>query len=209
MPATLTLHPTGQVLTVPTSWADVSLAQYVALLAPAPEGEQLTAAELLLGLGAGGLDQLAADDVVYLSTLLAFSLDPEPVTALLPTPGLPDVGALPWGCLVLCQQEFEANAERPGLASLPYVLAVYRCQLRDGNTDRFEQVLAQVLAAPVTEVYADGAFFLAAARRSLSGTPPTKATSPTPPTKSSMPAAKSWLRGLGLRWPWMRSRAAT
>lgn len=208
MPTTLTLHPTGQVLTVPTSWADVPLAHFVVLHAPEP-GDQRTASELLTGLDAGALGQLAADDVVYLSNLLAFASDPSDVEALLPTPGLPDVGALPWGVLVLCQQQFEANAERPALASLPYVLAAYRCQLLHGNTDRLEQVLAQVLAAPVTEVYADGAFFLAAAHRSLSGTSQMNATTTNPATKISKLAARIWRRVSAWRWSWTRSRAAT
>jgi hypothetical protein len=211
MPTTLTLTAPGQpaqALAVPTSWADVSLAHFVALHAPEP-GEQRTATELLTGLDAGALGQLAADDVVYLSNLLAFASDPGDVEALLPAPGLPDVGTLPWGVLVLCQQQFEANAERPALASLPYVLAAYRCQLLHGNTDRLEQVLAQVLAAPVTEAYADGAFFLAAAHRSLSGTSQTKATTTSQPTKKSKPVARIWQRVSAWPWPWMRSPAAT
>jgi hypothetical protein len=208
MPTTLTLHPTGQALTVPTCWADVPLAHFVALHAPEP-GEQRTAAELLLGLDAGALSQLAADDVVYLANLLEFSSDANDVEALLPTPGLPNVGALPWGVLVLCQQQFEANAERPALASLPYVLAAYRCQLLHGNTDRLDAVLAQVLAAPVTEVYADGMAFTSAAHRSLSGTSQTKATTTSQPTRKLKPAAKTWRRSLAWRWPWTRWRAAT
>jgi len=209
-PITLTT-PDGQaaqVLTVPTSWADVSLGQYVALLAPS-EGEPRTALDVLLGLEAGSLNQLAADDVPYLANLLEFANDHSPVLELLPTPGLPDVGTLPWGCLVLCQEHFRENEERPALASLPYVLAVYQCQLRYGNTNRLDQVLTTVLAEPVTAVYADAAFFSAAARRSLSGTPRTKATTVSPPTKNSTPAAKSWLNDLGLRWPWTRSPKAT
>lgn len=212
MPTTLTLTtPDGQpaqTLTVPTKWADVTLAHYVALLAPAPD-EQRTAAELLLGLDAGGLGQLAVDDVQYIANLIEFASDPSPVLELLSTPGLPDVGTQPWGCLVLCQEHFRENEERPALASLPYVLAVYRCQLTHGNTNQLEAMLAQVLAQPVTEVYADAAFFLAAARRSLSGTRQTKATKATPATKSSKPAASSWLSSLGLRLPWTRSPKAT
>jgi len=198
----------GQVLTVPTSWADVTLATFVALLAPT-EGDQRTAAELLLTLPAGGLDQLAADDVVYLANLLEFANDPADVLALLPTPGLPDVGALPWGCLVLCQEQFRENDERPALASLPYVLAVYRSQLADGNANRLDEVLAEVLAAPVTQVYADAQAFYSACQQSLSGTPRTRATKANPVTKSLMPAARNWLSALGLPWPWTRSPKAT
>lgn len=203
MPTTLTLQPTGQVLNVPTSWADVTLAQFVALHAPEP-GEQRTVAELLLGLEAGALNQLAADDVPLIANLIAFAQDTSEVEALLPTPALPEVGGLPWGVLVLCQNQFQANAERPALASLPYVLAAYRCQLRYGNTDRLEQVLAQVLAAPVVEVYADGMAFTSACQRSLSGTPRKTATTTSQPTKKSKPAASTWRSGLGLRWPWTR-----
>lgn len=71
MPTILNLiTPDGtvaQVLTVPTQWADVSLHTFVQLHAPEPD-EHRTAAELLLGLETGGLNQLAADDVPYLAT---------------------------------------------------------------------------------------------------------------------------------------------
>jgi hypothetical protein len=214
MPTTLTLTtPDGQptqVLTVPTSWADVTLAQFVALYAPVA-GDPRTAADLLLGLEAGSLNQLAADDVPYLANLIAFAADPSPVLELLPTPGLPDVGSLPYGCLLLVQQRFETNADLPDLASLPYLLAVYRCQLTYGNVDseRVDKFLTQLLAAPVTEVYADGAHFLAACRNWQAGTRQTKPTSTSPKKKSLMPAVKTWLRGLGLPSRWMRSPVAT
>ena len=109
MPTTLHLTtPDGavaQMLSVPTQWADVTLAQFVALLAPEPDDER-SKAEVLLGLEGGGLNQLAADDVVYLANLLQFSKDVSPVLELLPTPGLPDVGALPYAALLLVQQKF-------------------------------------------------------------------------------------------------------
>jgi hypothetical protein len=210
MPTTLTLQPTGQVLTIPTQWADVSLAQFVTLFAPVPD-EQRSAAELLLGLDAGGLNPLAADDVPYLANLIAFANDASPVLELLPTSCLPDVGGLPYGCLLLCQQHFEANADRPDLASLPYVLAVYRCQLTYGNVqgERVAKLLEHLLAAPVTEAYADGAYFLAACWNWQPDTRQTKPMSTSPKTRKWMPAAKSWLRGLGLPFRWMHSPAAT
>ena len=210
MPTTLTLQPTGQVLHLPTQWADVTLGQFVSLFAPAPD-EHRTVAELLLGLDAGGLHQLAADDVPYLANLIAFATDASPVLELLPTPGLPDVGGLPYGCLLLCQQHFEANADRPDLASLPYLLAVYRCQLTYGNVqgERVAKLLEQLLAAPVTECYADGAHFLAACQNWQPGTRQTKPTSMNPKTRKWMPAVRTWLHGLGLPSRWMRSPAAT
>lgn len=208
MPTTLTLSPTGQTLTVPTRWADVSFEQFVALLAP-PADETRTTADILLGLEAGALDQLAAADVAYLGHLLTFALDPTPVTELLPTPGLPDPGRLPWGCLVLCQQHYEAQADRPELVSLPFVLAVYRCQMRYGSTERLEEMLAEVLVAPVTETYPDAAFFHAAWPRSRSATPPTSATTTSLPTKKLKPARPTWLSALGRPWRYMPWRTAT
>jgi hypothetical protein len=214
MPTTITLiTPAGapaQVLTVPTQWRDVTLAQYVALHAPVAD-EPRTVAELLLGLEAGALGQLAADDVPLLAGLISFTDDVEDVLQLLPTPGLPDVGSLPYGCLLLCQQHFEANGDRPDLASLPFLLAVYRCQLTYGSVDgeRVGKMLELLLASPVTEVYADGAYFLAACRNWRPGTRRTKPTTTSPKTKSTMPAVKTWLRGLGLPSHWTRSPAAT
>lgn len=197
----------AQALTVPTQWADVTLAQYVALLAPAPDDER-SQAEILCGLAAGGLGQLAADDVGYLANLLEFAQHSEAVTQLLPPPGLPDVGSLPYGCLLLVQQHFDANAERPLLAYLPYVLAVYRCQLTWGSTDKLAETLAAVLAAPVTEVWAEAQAFTTACRSWLAGTRPMKPTPPTPKTKSLTQEAKTWLSGLGLRFRSTPSPAA-
>jgi hypothetical protein len=210
MPTTITLQPTGQVLQVPTQWRDVTLAQFVTLLAAEPD-EQRTAAELLLGLEAGGLSQLAADDVPLIAGLIEFTDDLEPVLQLLPTPRLPDVGSLPYGCLLLCQQQFEANAGRPDLATLPFVLAVYRCQLTYGSLDgeRIGRMLEQLLASPVTEVYADGDFFLQACRNWQPGTRQTKPMSTTSKTRKWMPAVKTWLHGLGLPSHWTRSPAET
>lgn len=208
MPFPITLTPTGQVLQVPTSWADVSFAQFVALLAPL-EGDPHTAAERLLGLEAGALDALAADDVHYLANLIAFAADPGPVLELLPSPELPDVGSLPWGCLVLVQQRLASDPERAALVHLPYVLAVYRCQLTYGSTDRVAEVEAALLAAPCTECYPEAQAFFSACRRSLSATPRTRATSPTTTKKSSMPGWKVWLSNLGRPSPSTPWRGAT
>lgn len=204
MPFPLTLTPTNQRLLVPTSWADVPFGAFCDLLAPV-EGEPRTAAEILLGLDAGALNQLAADDVGYIANLLAFAADPGPVLELLPPPSLPDVGSLPWGCLSLVQSRLASEPERPPLVHLPYVLAVYRAQLTYGSTDRAEALEAELRLAPCTEVYPEAQAFYSACRRSLSGTPQTRATKPTTTTKNSTPGSKSWLSGLGLRFrstPW-------
>lgn len=207
IPITLTAHgQPAQVLTVPTSWADVTLATFVTLHAPEP-GEQCTAAELLLGLPAGGLGQLAADDVPYLANLLEFANDPSPVLELLPTPGLPDVGTLPYGTLVMAQQHLLANAERPMLASAPYLLALYRVQLAYGKYDeaKVAACLAALLAAPVTECYGDLSHFLQACRTWQPGTRQARPTTLTPMTKNSTPTrTRRWLSALGLSsaWTW-------
>lgn len=210
MPTTLTLHPTGQVLTVPTSWADVSLAQFVALHAPA-EAEPRTAAELLLGLDAGALGQLLVEEVQYFTNLLAFAADPSPVLELLPTPDLPDVGSQPYGCLVDVQQRLDADPGRPWLAHGPYLLALYRVQVAYGRYDagKVAACEAALLAAPVTECYGDMAHFMGAWQTWLSATPPTQPTTPSRMMPSSTPIpTRRWLSGLGLCWPWTLQRMA-
>jgi hypothetical protein len=126
---------TALALRVPTQWVDVTLAQFVALHAPEPDDTRRQA-EVLCGLSAGYLDEMAADDVRYLANLLEFSLDITDVLALLPTPGLPDIGSLPYGILLEAQNHIEANPERPMLAHGPYLLALYRVQLAYGKYDR-------------------------------------------------------------------------
>jgi len=192
----------GQVLPVPTKWADVTLGQYVSLVAPEP-GEPRTVAELLLGLEADGLDALAADDVPYIANLIAFAGDSSPLLELLPPPGLPDVGTLPWGCLVLVQQHFAAHPDRPDLFHLPYVLSVYRTQLAWGKVVEAKRAAceAALLASPVTECYAEGSFFLTACRKWSADTPPTKPTKMSPAMRNSKPTpTRRWLRDLGLRF---------
>lgn len=199
----------GQALTVPTSWADVTLAQYVALLAPA-EGDQRTAAELLLGLDAGGLNELAADDIPYLANLLEFASDPSPVLELLPSPGLPEVGTLPYGTLLMAQQHIQADPERPLLAYGSYLLALYRVQLTYGKYDeaKVAACLAALLASPVTECAGDMGHFIGGYRNWLNGTPRTKPTTSNLKTKSSTPAAKKSGKGSGRFSAWMRQLAA-
>jgi hypothetical protein len=198
MPTTLTLSPTGQVLTIPTKWADVTLAQFVALEAPEP-GDERRPAEILLGLEANGLDQLAADDVRYLSNLLAFAAEPEDVYGLLPTPGLPEVGSLPYGTLLMAQQRFAESPERPWLTSAAYLLALYRVQLTYGKYDSAKVAAceAALLASPCTEVMPDASFFLNSYKQYLSGTAPKKTTTSNPPTKKSTLAMSKFRKGSG------------
>lgn len=158
MPTILPLRSaaTALALSVPTSWADVTLATFIALEAPEPD-DQRRPAELLCGLPAGYLDNLAADDVRYLSNLLAFATEPEDVYELHPTPDLPEVGSLPYGTLLLAQQRFSEAPERPWLQSAAYLLALYRTQLTFGkySAEKVAAAEAALLASPCTEVLAD------------------------------------------------------
>jgi hypothetical protein len=208
MPTTLTLTtPDGQsaqVLHVPTRWLDVTLAQFVALHAPA-DGEPRTAAELLLGLEAGALGDLHIDEVQYFTNLLAFAADPSPVLELLPTPGLPDVGSQPYGCLVDVQQHLAEAPGRPWLAYGPYLLALYRVQVAYGRYDASKVAACEdaLLAAPVTECYGDMAHFIGAWQTWLNATPQTQPTTVSLTTLNlRRTPSRRWLKGLGLCWPW-------
>jgi hypothetical protein len=209
MPTTLPLYPTDQVLPVPTQWADVTLAQFVTLFAPEPDDTRRLA-EVLMGLEAGGLDDLAADDVQYIANLLAFAADPSPVLELLPTPGLPSVGSQPYGVLLLAQQRMEAEPERPWLSYGAHLLALYRVQLLWGKCDlsRVAACEAALLASPVTEVYADAAFFLNSYRTWLNDSPPTKPTTTSPQTTKSRRALKNSATALRRFWASIWPRAA-
>lgn len=205
MPTTLTLHPTGQVLTVPTSWYDVTLATFVALQAPEPE-DLRRPAEVLLGLDAGALDQLAADDVAYFANLLGFATEPEDVYALLPTPGLPEVGTLPYGTLLMAQQRFAADPEASWLRSAAYLLALYRVQMTYGKYDskRVAACEAALLASPCTEAYPDAAFFLSSYRRYSNATGPMTRTTSSPATKKSKRVTSKSASGSGRCSAWMQ-----
>jgi hypothetical protein len=204
MPTTLTLQPTGQVLTVPTKWADVTLAQFVDLEAREPDDERRPA-EILLGLEATGLDQLAADDVRYIANLIEFALEPQDVYALHPTPGLPEVGSLPYGTLIMAQQRFSEDPEQPWLRSAAYLLALYRVQMTYGKYDSAKVAAceAALLVSPCTEVYPDAAFFLNSYKRYSSGTGPTLTTTSAPTTTKSKRGMSKFLSGLGLYSGWM------
>ena len=221
MPTPLTLQPTGQVLTVPTRWADVTLAQFVDLQAPQAD-DQRRPAEILLGLTAGALDQLAADDVAYFANLLAYYNEPQDVYALHPTPGLPEVGSLPYGTLAMAQQHIQGcnadyqqelaeagheqpEAQCPWLRYAAYLLALYRVQMTYGKYDgkRVADCEAALLASPVTEVLPDATFFLSSYRRYSSGTGQTTTTPSSPPTKKSKPVMSRFLSALGLYSGWM------
>lgn len=184
---TLTLTPTGQQLTVPTSWADVTLEQFLLLDGCADLEDKRTVPELLLGLEAGGLNQLAAQDAIYIANLVAFTLDKSDVYALLPPPGLPEPGTLPYGCLALVQMALAAEPDRPDLYHAPFVLSVYRTQMLWGKVEEGRRAAceAAVRASPVTEVLAEALAFCGRSRKLLSATSPMKQTTASRPMKKS------------------------
>ncbi|MGI4819893.1 MAG: hypothetical protein ACRYFV_01670 [Janthinobacterium lividum] len=213
MPYRLTLASTAPfqdlIVDVPTSWADVPLSVFLDVVAPLPDDSRMQA-ETLCGLPAGTLDALAAQDAVYLQNLLAFSQDASDVLAQLPTPGLPDIGTLPYGQLMMAQSYLEQNPDRPALAYGPYLCALYRTYLTWGKFDeaKVSACLAALLASPVLDVYADCSFFLNSYRQLRSGTPRTPTTTKTPKTKRLTQAASRLVKGSDRFSVWMRRLAA-
>ena len=208
MPTTLPLS-NGQELPVPTRWADVTLAQFVALHA-AKDDDTRRPAEVLCNLPAGGLDDLAADDVQYLFNLLAFSLDTADILDLQPPADLPGIGSLPYGLVLEAQDYIRANPERSWMAYAPYLLALYRVHLTFGNYSKAKVAacLAALLAAPVTENYAEAAFFLNSFKTYLLGTPLTPTTKSNRKTRRLMPGASGSAKGSGRFSAWIRRLAA-
>jgi hypothetical protein len=210
MPTTLTLQPTGQVLTVPTRWADVTLAQFVDLEAPV-NGELRSKAEMLLGLQAEGLGELDADYVPYIANLIEFVNEPEDVYELHPTVGLPEVGSLPYGTLLMAQQRFAENPEAPWLRSAAYLLALYRVQMTFGkySAAKVAECEAALLASPCVEVLPDAQYFFLSYKKWWRATPQTPKTKPTQTMTKSKPGPKSLATPTGKLLAWMRRLRAT
>jgi hypothetical protein len=210
-----TLHNTAnpqldRVVDAPTSWADVTMATFLSVVAPLPDDNRMQA-ETLCGLEAGVLDNLAASDVQYLNNLLSFATDVSDVMAQLPTPGLPNIGTLPYGLLMMAQSYLDQNPERPAVAYGPYLCALYRTHLTWGKFDEAKVAACQeaLLASPVLEVYADCAFFLSSYERLRNGTPPHPKTTKSPKTTKLMRGASRLVKGSDRFSVWMRRLAGT
>jgi hypothetical protein len=154
-------------LTVPTSWADVTLNEYLALAVPGIRSP----ASVLTDLAPELLDNLPDAARTLLGRCLSFAQDHAPLLELLPTPGLFEIGKCAYG---LYQQAAQYVADYPGAPALArgaYLYALYR---NPTSSKMDHQLLAlahaAVLARPVTEVYADCAHFLASYERALTGT---------------------------------------
>jgi hypothetical protein len=172
MPIALTLATDGQPaqqLTLPTAWPEVTLAQYLAAHAP---GSPHAPALRLSGLADAVLDELPADQADELAYHLVFASDEAALAALLPTPGLLEIGLSAYGLYELAQQWLAATPDAHPLAFGAYLHALYRepVGFRPAPAN-VEAAHAAVLARPVTEAYADCLYFLASYQRAGTGAP--------------------------------------
>lgn len=195
-------------LTVPTSWADVSVAQYLRLLTE-PDLPRIC---ILTDLEEDLLNRLAAQDATYLQVVcLDFLHHEEELAELKPTEGLADIGSSSYGQLLLVQQFMQANPDQIMMVYAPWILAVYESerQLKTFNSNaRMQQLYEDTLAAPLPKVYADLVAFLQAWSNFMNATTkPMMTTSPT--MTSSTPAWKKYSSALGRFWSSIRSRKAT
>lgn len=145
-------------VTLPTSWADVTTAQYLALLEPtAPWVAQLT------GLAPDVLASLSEGDAVLLTDRLSFALEHGPLLQLLPTPALYEVGNCCYGLLLRSEEFLAAHPDVPALMYGAYLCALYRGPLLPDALDKeiLAGAYAAVLAAPITETFADAQHLLA------------------------------------------------
>ncbi|WP_324671051.1 hypothetical protein [Hymenobacter sp. GOD-10R] len=192
MPQTFTLtysdgRPNTE-LTVPTSWRDVTTAQYLRLMA----GTDTTTPVLcvLTDLTEADLGKLAATDAVYLNNCLAFAEDQTELHALTATPGLPDVGAASYGKLLLSQQYIESiQDDAHGFAAAAYMLALYSLP-DDVKEEVLEAEHQGVLGLSITETYANLNFIWGRFLSFTQGTKATPATALNPTTTKRKPGSR-------------------
>jgi hypothetical protein len=201
MPATLTLTTTaGQLLanvTVPTCLPEVTLAQWLAFVAPnSPEADSV-----MTGLTPEIVATLREADRAQIMEHLLFLRDAAVLRELLPTPGLYEIGHCAYGLYLQALTHFEAHPDLTRAAQGAYLYALYSAPAGSKMApEKLAAAHAAVLAAPVTEVYADCQYFLASWERHVNGTTlpgPTQPSvlrillnTPAPPT--------GWLGKLGL-----------
>jgi hypothetical protein len=223
MPATLTLTATdGQLIaevTVPTSMADVTLGQWITFVTPGSH----EADSVMTGLAPEVLDTLRYADRSQILELLLFLTDAGMLRLLQPSQGLYEIGKCAHGLYAQAEEYFVEHPELTRLAQGAYLYALYR---NPTSSKMPEQELAAahaaVLAASVTEVYADCNHFLASWERHQAGTP--ILSGPTQPgvlriafDKNSVPMGGSatpkpkpigWLTKLGLGNLWNPDKRA-
>lgn len=187
MPLTLSLvTPDGEPAwhgAVPTSWADITVAQYLRLLTET----ELPRICVLTTLEEETLNQIAAQDAAYLFSCVAFVEDESELLELKPSPDLVDMGSASYGQLLLVQQFMAANPDQIMLAYAPWMYAVYESerQLRSFNSNaRMQHLYEATLAAPLPTVYADLMAFLQAWSSFMRGS--------TRPQMTTNPKTMSW-----------------
>lgn len=182
-------------LSVPTTWDDVSLQQYIDWQCSAE-----AAIIVLSGITPAQLDRLAWRDASYLLNLLAFAAElPDPPLS----EGLPDVGACSYGTLLLVNAYLEANPGKPDVWYAPYFYALYRHQQVYGKYDegKLEQMRLAILEEPVGKCLNDVLFCWAGWLLSMRDTSPPPPTLPSPTMTSWMQGLRNWARGLGRTSP--------
>jgi hypothetical protein len=197
MPQTFTLTDGTTPLTIvlPTSWADVTLETFLRLNG----ADELGMLAIFTGLDRDTMGRLAADDALYLANALAFAADITPILEQPADADLAEVGASPYGVLLLATAYVESLPEgTPGMAASPYLYALYRCQQLYGKVDdaKVEAMRLAVLAEPVAKVYANCAFFLNSYKRATSATPRAQTKGKSPDQKKKRQDWKSLVKRL-------------
>jgi hypothetical protein len=168
MPTDLT-----QTLHLPTTWAALTVAQYLALVTPGA----MPLAAVLPDLAPDALAQLDAAEQEALTTHLLATLDEQVLAALLPTPGLLEAGLSAYGLYQQAQKYLATIPDAHPLAHGAYLYALYwEPSGFTASVAQVEVAHANVLVRPVTEVYADCCYFLASYLRVGTGAPRTGAT---------------------------------
>jgi hypothetical protein len=189
-----------QQLILPASWAEFTLSQY---LAAHTRGSAHAPVLRLSGLLDEVLSNLTAEDAEGLLLHLRAALEEDVLAALLPTPGLLEIGSSAWGLYEQAQAHLTATPEAHPLAHGAYLYALYRAPTGSrANEQQLAAAHAAVLAQPVTAVYADCLHFLASYQRAVSGT---SLPGPAQPgilriVRPVAPAPQTWRARLGNLW---------
>ncbi|GGG34099.1 hypothetical protein [Hymenobacter glacieicola] len=190
------------ILSVPTTWDDVTLQQYIDW-----QCSEEPAVCVLAGISQQQLDRLAWLDAQYLLNLLAFAAEtPEPPVS----EGLKDPGSATYGQLVLANQYFEEHPDKPTIWYAPYIYALYRCREVWGRNDQGKEAEMHqaILQEPVGKCLSNVLFMYASWLSSTNVMLATPRTMPSPARKNTTPAWRSFLTALGKPFKPMRLPAA-
>jgi hypothetical protein len=157
-----------QQIALPTTWADLTVAQYLALATPGA----ISLATVLPDLAPEVVAQLSDADQQLLADRVLAELDEQVLADLLPTHGLLEIGRSAYGLYDQAQQYLATIPNAHPLAHGAYLYALYRAPTGSrADEQQLAAAHAAVLARPVTTVYADCLYFLASYRRVGTGAP--------------------------------------